>query len=152
MMLLLFQIEGERYGMDVNAVTEVIPRVPLQRLPRMPQGMAGLLNYRGEVVPVLDMSLMLHQRPSRPFLSTRIIVAKMPGASNRYVGLMAEDVAETIKVRAEDFSKTGMEGDAEAFVDSVVLEGNRMIQKVDPAKLLTDEVRSFLIHASELVE
>jgi len=151
MMMLLFQLDDDRYGMDVKVVVEVIPRVPLQRLPRMPDYVAGLLNYRGEVLPVLDMSVMFNERNSQPYLSTRVIITKI-GSAGQLVGLMAENVAETIKVQEKDFVDTRAMGDVGAFVDAVIIDGHRMIQKVDVNKILTEDVQRFIAYAGDMSE
>ena len=152
MMMLLFQLDEDRYGMDVNVVVEVIPRIPLQRLPRMPNYVAGLFNYRGNIVPVLDLAVMLNERQSQPFLSTRIIITKTGNGAGQQIGLMAEDVAETIKVQDKDFVDTSAMGDVGAFVDAVIIDGHRMIQKVDIMKLLTEDVQNFIAYAGDMRE
>ncbi len=151
-MMLLFQLDEDCYGIDVTSVVEVIPRVPLQRLPRMPSYAAGLLNYRGEIVPVLDLSVMLNGRASRPLLSTRVMVIKVGGTEGLLIGLMAEDVAETMTVQEKDFVDTRAMGDVGAFVDAVIIDGHRMIQKVDVSKFLTDDVTRFIAYADDMRE
>lgn len=100
MLLLTFAVGDEPYGMDVADVIEVVPRVGLRAVPHAPGFVAGLLSYRGKVVPVVDLGLLLGSSPSADRLSTRIILVKMSGASqNRdeescLAGLIAEHVID----------------------------------------------------------
>ena len=144
MMLLVFKVGEDRYGVDVNAIVEVTPSVPLQSIPQVPDYVVGLLNFRGKVVPVFDLSRLIAHSPARRCLSTRIMLVELKQMDGKMVGLLAEEATETIKVREEDISHTGIEGGTEAFVDGVVLNGEGMIRLIDPDKILSTEVKAFL--------
>jgi chemotaxis-related protein WspB len=74
MLLLTLTAGANRYAIDVARVVEVIPRVELRTVPHAPVFVAGLLGYRGKVVPVLDLCLLLGVAASQDCLSTRIIL------------------------------------------------------------------------------
>jgi purine-binding chemotaxis protein CheW len=57
--LLCFHVAGQDFGVPIAAVKETIPERPLTRLFLVPPFVAGLINLRGEVVAVLDLSLLL---------------------------------------------------------------------------------------------
>ncbi len=101
MLLLTFTVSDEPYGVDVADVIEVVPRVELRAVPHAPGFVAGLLSYRGKVVPVVDLGLLLGSSPSANRLSTRIILVKMSGAGQnrgeehpQLAGLIAEHVID----------------------------------------------------------
>lgn len=75
MLLLTFQSAGALYGVDAAGVVSVIPRVRLRVLPHAPAFLAGVFEYRGEVVSVVDLGVLLGSAPSPDRLSTRIILA-----------------------------------------------------------------------------
>ena len=74
MLLLTLAAGANRYAIDVARVVEVIPKVELRAVPHAPVFVAGLLDYRGKVVPVLDLCLLLGIAASQDRLSTRIIL------------------------------------------------------------------------------
>jgi chemotaxis-related protein WspB len=74
MLLLTFRAAASLYAIDVSHVVEVLPRIDLRRLPHAPASLAGLLDYRGVVVPVIDMGILLGSDACRTRLSTRIIL------------------------------------------------------------------------------
>src|ERR1700730_14010062 len=74
MLLLTFTAGMNRYAVDVTRVVELVPRVELRLIPHAPAFLAGLLSYRGKVVPVIDLGLLLNVAPCRDCLSTRIIL------------------------------------------------------------------------------
>ena len=65
MLLLTFTAGANRYAVDVARVVELVPRVELRSVPHAPPFLAGLLGYRGKVVPVIDLGLLLGALPCR---------------------------------------------------------------------------------------
>ena len=53
--VLLFTLEGQRYALPLEDVRELVRAVRLTPLPRAPAVVEGLLNLRGELLPVLDL-------------------------------------------------------------------------------------------------
>lgn len=143
-MMLLFKIDDERYGLDVADVVELVPYVSLQSLPKAPDYIPGLMNYRGKIVPVVDLAMLISDKPVKQLMSSRIILIKPIKTENRYIGLLAENVTETIKVSEDAFTDTGIDPDASAFVDKVVMHPDGLIQYVDVSKLLPNEVSAML--------
>ncbi len=143
-MLLLFKINGERYGLDVADVVELMPYVVLQKLPKSPAYIAGLMNLRGRIVPVVDLSILLCDRPVKRLMSSRIILIRPVKSETRLVGLLAENVTETIKVPEDIFTDTGIQPETSTFVDKVAMHPTGVIQVVAPSKLLPNEVKTML--------
>src|SRR5580693_10375802 len=84
MLLLTLTAGANRYAIDVTRVVELVPRVELRAIPHAPVFLAGLLGYRGTVIPVIDLGLLLGGAPCRDCLSTRIIlVDDTPDDHNR---------------------------------------------------------------------
>ena len=63
---------------------------------------------------------------------------------NRFIGLLAENVTEAIKIDEATFTDTGVSSDAGAFVDKIAMDENGMIQVVNVSKLLPDDVKIML--------
>jgi chemotaxis-related protein WspB len=94
MLVLLVHIADQLYCIRAAAVVEVVPRVPLQPVPHAPAEVAGLLHYRSQIIPVLDLRTLLAGEASCAFLSTRIVIA---GESKR-IGLVAERLTEAVDI------------------------------------------------------
>jgi len=144
MMMLLFNVDCERFAMDVADVVELVPCVTLQHLPKAPDYISGLMNYRGNIVPVVDLGMLVGEGPVRVLMSSRIILTKPVKTENRYIGLLAEKVTETKRISPEEFTGTGVKADACAFVDKIVMDSAGMIQVINLQKLLPDDVNIML--------
>ncbi len=112
MLAVLFNLGDRRCGLDSAAVERIVPALPLRPIPGAPPGVAGTFDYRGAMVPVVDLVRLAAGRPARPQLSSRIILARHApaGGAPRLVGLLAESVND---VRAP--SRHSATGSADAF-------------------------------------
>lgn len=148
MLLLLFQIAGDRFGLDADSVIEITPLVELRVLPRAPAHVAGLMNYRGAVTPVVDLTALLTGKSAQKYLSTRIVIVLFPGhdGKDHPLGLMAEHVTETRSFKPGDLRPAGVDVKAAPFLGEVALDprGGGMIQRVRVDAILPEEVRKTL--------
>jgi chemotaxis-related protein WspB len=98
MLLLLFDISDHLYAIDTTQVTEVIPCVMLRKIQAVPDYVAGVFNYHGHIVRVIDLCHLIQGTSSHIRFSTRIIIVNYPDSTgtSQYLGLMAERVTETL--------------------------------------------------------
>ena len=146
MHFLLFQLGKDRYMLDVGQVAEVLPLVSLKQIPQAPPAVAGVFDFRGDPVPVIDLSQMAIGRPAERRLSTRIILAHYPDGNGekRLLGLIAERVTETIRREPSDFVAAGVDIDAAPYLGPVATDTRGLIQWVQVDQLLTPAVRDLL--------
>lgn len=74
MLLLTLTAAANQYAVDAARVVEVIPKVELRTIPHAPAALAGFLSYRGGIVAVIDLNLLLGGRAAEDRLSTRIVL------------------------------------------------------------------------------
>jgi hypothetical protein len=97
MLFLLMRLDGDRYAIDIAQVAEVLPLVQLRPLARAPAGVAGILDYGGAPVPVLDLSLLLVNRPAHRRLSTRLVIVHYARRRRHLLALIAEHATEIVR-------------------------------------------------------
>jgi chemotaxis-related protein WspB len=146
MLFLLFQLEQDRYAIEAGRVAEVVPLVHLKQLPHSPRGVAGVCNFHGQLVPVLDLSALTLGRNARPRLGTRLVLVNyvLPGGETHLLGLLAEGATEIIERRKTDFADTGIRNDGAPYLGKVTPEHRGIIQWIDIAQLLPAELRDRL--------
>lgn len=146
MLLLLFTLDNHRYGLEARQVIEVVPLAELKPLPRAPDYVAGVLNYRGVPVPVLDLTQMNQSYPSRACMSTRIILVSYGAQTGqaRLLGLMAERVTETALKDPDDFTPTGITTPEAAYLGPVANIAQGLLQLVRIEELLSPEVHALI--------
>ena len=74
MLFLQFRINQDRYVIQASQIVSVIPFLKMRELSGLPDYMTGVISYRGQSVPVVDLSKLLSGRKSKPRLSTRIVL------------------------------------------------------------------------------
>jgi purine-binding chemotaxis protein CheW len=74
---LTFMLAGEVYAIDVASIKEVLGVPKITRVPRMPAFMSGVINLRGNVIPVLDLCLKFGLEPTARTIDTSIIVTEL---------------------------------------------------------------------------
>ncbi|WP_028307531.1 chemotaxis protein CheW [Desulfitibacter alkalitolerans] len=93
--LVVFNLSGETYGVDISAVREIIRVQAITEVPRTPDFVEGVINLRGKVIPVID----LHKRFDLPFVEetshTRIMVVEV---DNVTVGMIVDAVSEVLRI------------------------------------------------------
>ena len=149
MLLLRFQAGKERYGLDVSRIIEVIPMVVFLPLPHADPTVAGLFNYHGAIVPVVDLTVLLAGSPSRPLFSTRVILVdyhRRPGRDDdrHILGLLAEGVTETVFCEEEDLHPAGIDIDGASYLGDLLIHADGMIQRVAIERLLSPTLQETL--------
>lgn len=147
MLFLLFQLEAGYYAIDTSQVVEVLPVTQWKPIPDAPRGVAGYLNYHGSPLPLVDLSDLVVGKPSRRWLSTRIVLVKYPPCSGgtRILGLVVERVAETRRWRAEDFQDGGVRTRTASFLGPVIATPEGLVQRIEIDRLLTSELQDLLL-------
>lgn len=92
---LVFEVDGHRYGVDTACVREIVRAVLPVRLPRAPAVIIGVINVRGEVVPLLDLRLRF-ALPPRPLSAEDVFV--IVATSTRRVALRADHATALVRV------------------------------------------------------
>ena len=93
--LVTFRIGEEEFGVDILAVQEIIRLVPIPPVPRAPVDIAGVINLRGKVIPVVNMRsrFSLPARDASP--QTRIVVME---SEEKIVGFLVDAVSEVLRI------------------------------------------------------
>lgn len=146
MLYLLLRMGTERYALDARRIVEVVPMVELKPLPHTQPYVAGLFDYRGTLVPVIDMCRLTTAQHCGAFLTTRIVLVNYPGndAQDHILGLLAEQVTETIKIKEGEFQPSGVHATDAPYLEDLVKVGTNMVQRLDITKILPSELRDNL--------
>jgi len=100
-MYLTFRLGNEDYGIEIRYVTEIVGMQKITEVPDMPGFVKGVVNLRGQVIPVLDMRLRFNMEP-RPYDErTCIVVVNINLAQ---VGLVVDTVNEVRNINDDQIS------------------------------------------------
>ena len=110
MLLLLFETSDGRYALDSRHVVEIIPLLLPKKIPGAPEYVSGIINYRGQAVPVFDLCVLAGGAPCRLYYSSRTILVRYPLADgqHRLIGLTAEQVTDVVTCRESAMRSSGI--------------------------------------------
>ncbi|THD62571.1 chemotaxis protein CheW [Phenylobacterium sp.] len=142
---LVFQLGGDEFALPIEAVDEVA-RAPegVTRLPKTPAFLEGVINLRGEVLPVVDQRRRFDMPPAPNPDARRLIVVR---TERHRAGLIVDAVSEVLRSPAEAIEPApDLAGEITRLVHGVInIEAaGRMIMLLDPAELLTRAERGLL--------
>jgi purine-binding chemotaxis protein CheW len=141
----VFRLGDEEFGLPVEAVDEVA-RLPerITRVPRTPAFLEGVVNLRGEVLPVVDQRRRFDMPPSEAGEGRRLLVVR---TQRHRAGLIVDGVLGVLPVARDAIEPApDLTGEANRLVHGVVnLEAaGRMVLLLDPAELLSRAERGLL--------
>ena len=146
MLFLVFTLGQDRYALEATQVKEVLPLIDIRPLPQAPAGIAGVFDFRGQPVPVIDLSELVLGRRAEQCLSTRLIIVGYPDSTGerRSLGLIAEKATTTVARDPRDFVDAGIAHGQGLSLGPVASEAEGFLQWVDVRQLLPMSVRSVL--------
>jgi purine-binding chemotaxis protein CheW len=99
---LTFRLGEEVFATDVAKVREVLDLTTITKIPRTPEFMSGVINLRGNVVPVVDLRLCFEMSKTERAVSTCIVVVEMLiDGETSILGALADSVEEVIDLEPE---------------------------------------------------
>lgn len=146
MLFLLFNLGDDRYALDVRQIVEVLPVLQLKCIPGAPPGVAGLLDYHGAPVPVIDLRDLTLGCSARSRISTRIVLVQYPcsGDGSQILGLIAERASEILRCENGAFTAAGVKSPEAPYLGPVIPHADSLVQRVEIAGLLPDSLRDLL--------
>jgi len=130
-----FRVGGNDYCIDITSVREIRGWTETTKLPRAQTYVKGVINLRGAVVPVIDLSSRLGLGETEPDQRHVIIIAVI---ASETVGLLADVVSDILTVDPNDLRPVPsiVSEDVRSFLSGILITGDTMIRKLDLRKLL----------------
>jgi purine-binding chemotaxis protein CheW len=99
---LTFVLDREVFALDIGKVREVLDYTTVTKVPQTPDFMRGVINLRGNVVPVVDMRLKFGISATENTVNTCIIIVEVTvDGETTVLGAMADSVQEVLDLEAD---------------------------------------------------
>lgn len=92
----------EMFGIDIMYIDNIVRMQHITRVPKVPHYIKGVINLRGEVIPVFSLRLKMGMEEIEETNKFRIIILKVDGDS---VGIIVDEVREVITIEKEEIEK-----------------------------------------------
>lgn len=108
---IVLRLGEEQYGIDIRNIDNIVRMQKITRIPKMPPYLKGVINLRGEVIPVVSMRLKMGLAQDEITKQTRIIVLKLEQEGN--VGFLVDEVKEVVTLSSGEIEKLTYESKEE---------------------------------------
>ena len=134
----VFKVAGAEYAMPADQVLQMESYAGATRVPGSAAYVAGIMQVRGKVIPVVDLRQRFGLPPIEATLDSRVVVGK---AGERAVGLLVDSAREVLKLKPDEVTAppSMVTDQAQGFVRAVARPGKRLLMLIDFQKVIGEE-------------
>jgi purine-binding chemotaxis protein CheW len=142
-----FKLGSEEYGVDIGQVQEINRMVAVTKVPRAPQFMEGVINLRGQLIPIIDLRTRFGMERAEHSKSTRIVVTEI---GTKRIGMVVDSVSEVLRLPLEQIEEAPdmISGVETEYIRGVGKLEERLIILLDLGKIVTGAEK----HDLEVIE
>lgn len=137
--LVSFMAANEEYGVEVLRVREIIRMPEITKMPNTPAHVEGIINLRGQVIPIISMRKRFGIAECEHGSRTRIIVMDVAGG---LTGFIVDAVSEVIRIHASEIQPPPAVvsgGMGQEFITGVINHAERLLVVMDIDRMFSDE-------------
>lgn len=145
---LTFYLEEEVYGVNIFDVKEIIAMMKTTPVPKTPKYIKGVMNLRGNIIPVVDMRVKFHMPEVEPQMYTAIVIITIEGKN---IGFIVDKVEEVVNVDDENISLPPEFGSSvdTRFIKNMAKQKNKVVMILDLVALFGEEELSMVQNLSK---
>ncbi len=132
---IIFRLGEERFGIDSLKITTIDRMKTITRVPKTPEFIKGVINLRGDIIPVMDLRAKFNLPPVEETEETRIIILKLEEVS---IGVIVDQVLQTIQLSGEDIENTSslINSAASEYISGIGKVGGEIVTLINFEKLV----------------
>ncbi len=133
---------NEQYGIDIKYIDNIVRMQRITRVPKSADYYCGVINLRGEVVPVMSLRVKMGFPEGEITGKSRIIILKVEQSQSASIGVLVDEVKKVYNIRAEDVesvahdSKSGIQ----SFISGVGKVENGLVSLLDLSTIVGEVV------------
>lgn len=133
----IFRLENEEYGIDILRVKEIKEMMNITRIPKAAHYVRGVINLRGEVIPVIDLRKKFNLPEGKEDEDIRIIIVSVDDIT---AGLIVDNSSEVTDISSEAIEETpdGVGNADQGYIYGIGKVGERLIILLDIVKIVTN--------------
>lgn len=134
---IVIKVGDEQYGIDIKYVDNIIHMCSITRVPKVAFYVKGVINVRGEVIPVIDIRTKMGLSETEYTKDTRIVIVKTE--QQGFVGLIVDAVREVVTLEVENIEKMSYDKTGkDMFVTGVGKHQGGLISLLDLNEVLAE--------------
>ncbi len=128
---IVIKLGSEQYGIDIKFVDNIVRMQHITRVPKVADYLKGVINLRGEVIPVMSLRLKMDLPEDEITKATRIIILKLE--QHGTIGVIVDEVKEVVTLGSDEIEKVSYDGndDKVNFISAIGKHDNELISLLD---------------------
>ena len=135
---IVVRIGNEQYGINIKYIDNIVRNQKITRVPKTQTYYKGVINLRGEIIPVMSIRLKLGLEDDEFTDKTRIIIVKIEGAT---IGVIVDQVREVVTLdddNTEKITRTSRDDAASGYISSIGKSKGELISLLDIVGLIVE--------------
>ena len=135
---IVVRIGNEQYGINIKYIDNIVRHQKITRVPKTQTYYKGVINLRGEIIPVMSIRLKLGLEDDEFTDKTRIIIVKIEGAT---IGVIVDQVREVVTLdddNTEKITRTSRDDAASGYISSIGKSKGELISLLDIVGLIVE--------------
>ncbi len=134
---IILRFDSEQYGIDISYIDNIVRLQPITRVPHTQPYFLGIINLRGEIVPVMSMRRKFELPEKENTNLSRILIIKVEG--NAKIGMLVDEVREVVTLSDEQIEKISADsGDIRAYLTGVGKYNDTLISLINIGGVIAD--------------
>ncbi|MFI3176451.1 MAG: chemotaxis protein CheW [Eubacteriales bacterium] len=134
---IVIKMGGEQFGIDIQYVDNIVRMQSITRVPKVPSYIKGVINLRGEIIPVMNLRVKMNLEEAEETKSTRIIILKIE--QHESIGFIVDEVREVVTLAEIDIERSlGEREDKVNFVFGVGKIPDGLVSLLDLHAVIED--------------
>ena len=135
---IVVKIGSEQYGIDISYVDNIVRMQKITRVPKAQTYFKGIINLRGEIVPVMSIRTRMDLEPDVFTDVTRIIILKLE--EHGVLGLIVDEVKEVVTLGPDEIDKVAYDArnSKSNFINGVGKHGEELISLFDTNSIIDE--------------
>lgn len=127
---IVIKLGAEQYGIDIKYIDNIVRMQHITRVPKTADYLKGVINLRGEVIPVMSIRLKMDLPEDEITKATRIIILKLEHQET--IGIIVDEVKEVVTLSTDEIEKASYDGQEKTnFISGVGKHDNELISLLD---------------------
>jgi len=126
-----FDLCGEKYALDINLAREIVEMMPITPIPCSPDYLRGIMNLRGEITNIINITTILGLPARDEGAGNKIIVLSAEATGGENIGVIVDDVQSVIQINERDVEHLGegLSSQSSMHIKGIIKIGSRGLDK-----------------------
>lgn len=136
---IVVQIGSEKYGIDIGYIDNIVRMQKITRVPKAQVYFKGIINLRGEIVPVMSIRTKMGLEPDVITNNSRIIILKIEDKG--LLGVMVDAVCEVVTLASDEVEPNNVRSNhvKDNFINGIGKKGDQLISLLELSAIIEEK-------------